>query len=234
MSRWFFAAVSVVALLIGSLVSGDEKPKKVEGKQPIVATITKVDAANGDISVKYTDPKGQEVEKIFRLTKDVRLFDETGRVVAANAFESGHEVLILENEGRLRELRRAARAHRGHRLSDAVRLLIEMTDCEEGCVQEVQQIYDVLRKLDTGKDGQIDPKALQAERDRIVEERVDNLIKRLDLNQDGMISKEEAKGLVKEHFEKLDVNKDGFVDRNELLKAAKEKRDTKAAIKEGK
>src|SRR5205823_5636435 len=144
-----------------------------------------------------------------------------------DVFQSGGDALLVESEGKLRELRRAVRPHQGRRLSDAMKVLIEMTDCEDGCTEEVQRIYDILRKLDTGKNGKIDPEALKTAREQILAERIDDLIKRLDVNKDGKISKEEAKGLLKEHFEKIDTNKDGFLDREELLKAAKEKHETK-------
>jgi Ca2+-binding EF-hand superfamily protein len=98
-----------------------------------------------------------------------------------------------------------------------------MTDGEEGCVAEIQRIYDLLRKLDTGKNGKIDPRELKTERDRIVAERVKEHFERLDTNKDGKISKEEARGLLKEHFDRIDRNKDGFIDSEELLQAAKEK-----------
>jgi Ca2+-binding EF-hand superfamily protein len=230
MLRPILAALPVAVLLAGNLVAADDKEKKdKESPKPTSATITKVDAKKGEITVKYTDDKGKMQEKTFQLTKDVHILDETGRVVNIDVFESGNEALIVESEGKLKELRRAPRAARAQRLSDHVRTLIEMTDCEEGCVEEVQQIYDMLRKLDTAKNGKIDAKALKAEADRILEERVKGIISRLDINKDVKISKEEAKGLLKEHFDKIDTNKDGYIDYDELLKAAKEKRASKAA-----
>jgi Ca2+-binding EF-hand superfamily protein len=190
-------------------------------------TVTKVDAKKGEITVKYTDDKGKEQEKTFQLTSDVRLLDETGRVVKIDVFESGNDALIVESEGKLRELRRARHLGRTRRLSDEVRTMIEMTDCEEGCAEDLQKIYDMLRKLDTGKNGKIDPQALKTEADNILKERVKEVFNRLDTNKDGKISKEEARGLIKEHFDKIDTNKDGFIDFDELLKAAKERREHK-------
>ena len=109
-----------------------------------------------------------------------------------------------------------------------MKTLIEMTDSEQGCVLEVQRIYDMLRKLDTGKNGKIDPAALKAERERIVAERVKAVFNRLDTNRDGKISKDEAKGLIKEHFNKIDRNGDGVITYEELLQAAQEKQASKA------
>jgi Ca2+-binding EF-hand superfamily protein len=227
MPRLFLATLTAGVLLTGSL-AGDEKDTKDNKAPPqIVVTIVKVDAKKGEITVKYTDPKGKEVEKTYRLTEDVRLFDETGRGVKIDVFQSGSVALIVETEGKLRELRRAVLPHPGQRLSDAVNTLIEMTDADEAYVAELQRIYDTLRKLDTAKNGKIDPAALKAERERLLGARVDDLIKRLDTNKDGKISKEEAKGWLKENFDKLDLNKDGFLDRDELLKAAKEQYEAK-------
>jgi len=108
---------------------------------------------------------------------------------------------------------------------DTVRLLIEMSGSEPACAEELQQIYDQLRKLDKGNTGKIDPEALKAEGDRILRQRLQDVFTRLDTNKDGKISKEEARGLIKEHFDRLDTNKDGFIAFDELLKAAKERRE---------
>ncbi len=235
MQRLFLATVTLVALMAGSLLGAEEKDKKDKDiKKPTAATVTKVDAKKGEITVKFTDPKGQETEKTFHLTKDIHLFDETGRAAAIEVFESGHDVLIVEAEGQLKELRRAPSAPREYSLTSQVRTLIEMSAYDPASVEELQRIYDELRKLDNGKNGKIDATALKAASDRIAEERVDALIKRVDVNKDGKISREEAKGLLKEHFDKIDTNKDGFIDREELLKAAKERLETKATPPEKK
>jgi Ca2+-binding EF-hand superfamily protein len=92
----------------------------------------------------------------------------------------------------------------------------------------------MLRKLDTGKNGKIDPAALKAERERIVAERVKKIFDHLDTNRDGKISKDEAKGLIKEHFDKIDRNGDGFISYEELLQAAQEKHAPKASNPEKK
>jgi Ca2+-binding EF-hand superfamily protein len=227
MPRSFLTALSVVVVLAGSLAADDKDTKDKKSPPQAAVTIVKIDAKKGEITVKYSDPKGKETEKTFRLTNDVHFFDETGRVVKIDVFQAGNDALLVESEGNLRELRRTVSPHQGRRLSDAVKILIEMTDCEDGRVDEVQRIYDMLRKMDTAKNGKIDAAALKTERERILEERVDDLIKRLDTNKDGKISKDEAKGLLKEHFDKIDMNKDGFLDRDELLKAAKERRESK-------
>ena len=49
-----------------------------------------------------------------------------------------------------------------------------------------------------------------------VEEIVNNLLKQMDTDGDGKISRKEAKGRIAEIFDQLDLNKDGFLDRKEL------------------
>jgi Ca2+-binding EF-hand superfamily protein len=229
MWRSLLAGLVVLILLVGNLRAAQDKeqPRK-DFPQHTRVTITKIDAKKGEITVKYQGDKGKEEDKTFKLTRDVKIFDETGRIAAIDVFESGDAALILATQGRLKELRHAAEAPPGQRLSDAVKTLIEMTDCEEGCVLEVQRIYDMLRKLDTGKNGKIDPAALKAERGRILAERVKAIFDRLDTNRDGKISKDEAKGLIKEHFDKIDRNGDGVITYEELLQAAQEKHASKA------
>jgi len=112
--------------------------------------------------------------------------------------------------------------------SDAMRSLIEMSDADQGGAAELQKIYDMLRKLDTNKNGKIDPSALHAEAETILKERVNDIFDRLDSNKDGKISKDEARGLIKQDFDKIDTNKDGFIDRDELLKAAQARHERKA------
>ncbi len=108
---------------------------------------------------------------------------------------------------------------------DTVRLLIEMSSSEPACAEELQQIYDQLRKLDKGNTGKLDPEALKAEGERILRQRLQDVFSRLDTNKDGKISKEEARGLIKEHFDRIDTNKDGFITFDELLEAAQQRRE---------
>jgi len=233
MHRSLPAALTVLVLLAGTMLAADNPQKKNQNNaKPENVTVTRVDAAKGEITVRYTDAQGKAREKTFQLTKDVRLLDETGRVVNLAVFESGSTALVIESEGKLRELRRTPNQGQPRRLSDAVRTLIEMTDCTEGCTADLQTIYDMLRKLDTGNNGKIDAKALKAAADRILEERVREAFNRLDANQDGKISKEEARGLIREHFDQIDSNKDGFISFDELTKAAKERREHKAQSKD--
>jgi Ca2+-binding EF-hand superfamily protein len=78
--------------------------------------------------------------------------------------------------------------------------------------EEVAAMLPVLRKLMSGSGGP----ALGNTPDEIVE----NLLKLMDTNKDGKISREEAKGKIAEDFDKIDQNKDGYLDRKELTSLA--------------
>jgi hypothetical protein len=84
-----------------------EKDKTTAGKTAKPgqeATITKVDTKNKTVTVKMKDKTGKEVEKTFRLTEDIRYFDSTGRAARIDVFQAGNDVLVIEEEGRLREV----------------------------------------------------------------------------------------------------------------------------------
>jgi Ca2+-binding EF-hand superfamily protein len=227
MPRLFLTALAVVLLSVGSGHADDNHKKAKATGQPTNVTITKVNADKGEITVSYTDEKGKSREKLFELAGDVKLLDETGRVVTIAVFESGSDALMIESEGKIRELRRMPKRSRVRDLSDAVRTRIEMADVTEDNIDDLQKIYDMLRNLDTGKDGKLDPKAIKAEANRLLEERVKDVFTRLDTNKDGKISPEEARGLIKEHFDHIDANKDGFITLDELMKAAKDRHEEK-------
>jgi len=106
------------------------------------------------------------------------------------------------------------------RPSDVVIVLVEMSDCDEGCGEEIQRAYEFLHKLDKNRDGKLDADELKAGREQIVKDRVDRIFRRLDADKDGKISRDEARGMVKDHFAELDRNKDGFIDREELTAGA--------------
>ena len=112
---------------------------------------------------------------------------------------------------------------RERRPADFITVLVEMSDADPASAQELQYIYDILRKMDKNNNGKLDPEELKAVREKIVADRVDEIFEELDVNKDGKISKDEARGRLKENFDKIDTNKDGFIDRQELLKAASQR-----------
>jgi Ca2+-binding EF-hand superfamily protein len=50
------------------------------------------------------------------------------------------------------------------------------------------------------------------------------ILKQMDTNEDGKLSKEEVKGPLKDDFSKIDTDEDGFISKKELEKAPKPKR----------
>ena len=50
------------------------------------------------------------------------------------------------------------------------------------------------------------------------------LLKEMDKNEDGKLSKKEVKGPLKNDFKKIDTNEDGFISKEELEKAPKPER----------
>lgn len=52
----------------------------------------------------------------------------------------------------------------------------------------------------------------------------EELIEKMDANEDGKLSKEEVKGPLKEHFAKVDADEDGFITEEEFENAPKPKR----------
>ncbi|WP_339836985.1 EF-hand domain-containing protein [uncultured Maribacter sp.] len=49
------------------------------------------------------------------------------------------------------------------------------------------------------------------------------LLKKMDKDEDGQLSKEEVKGPLKDDFDKIDANEDGFLSKEELDNAPKPK-----------
>ncbi len=52
----------------------------------------------------------------------------------------------------------------------------------------------------------------------------EQLLKEMDANEDGKLSKDEVKGPLKDEFTKIDTDEDGFISEEELKKAPKPKR----------
>jgi hypothetical protein len=73
-------------------------------------TITKVNSRQGTVTVKMEDKEGREVERVFQLTEDVQYLDSTGQIATLDVFESGDEVLIIETEGKIKEMKKHPKA----------------------------------------------------------------------------------------------------------------------------
>ncbi len=86
-----------------------EKPKTDSkdktDKKAKEATITKVDAKKGTVTVKMPS-KDKEVEKTFKLAEDIEYVDSTGKVATIAIFTSGDLVLIVESEGKITKMKK--------------------------------------------------------------------------------------------------------------------------------
>lgn len=63
--------------------------------------------------------------------------------------------------------------------------------------------------------------AKQTNYDQHTPPKPEEVMQDMDINKDGKISKEEAKGPIVDDFKKIDLNKDGFITLVELKKAPK-------------
>ncbi len=96
--------------LVGFVAATDKNAKDTKDTKSDKghkATITKVDTKNHTVTVKMKDKDGKDVEKTFKLTEDIRYLDSTGKVAAVDVFQSGDDVLVVEEEGHLKELHKA-------------------------------------------------------------------------------------------------------------------------------
>ena len=99
---------SILFLALTGFAAADKDTKdKDKSDKTQKATITKVDAKNHTVTVKMKDKDGKEVEKTFKLTEDIRYLDSTGKAAAIDVFQSGDEILVIEEEGRLKEVHAA-------------------------------------------------------------------------------------------------------------------------------
>ncbi len=106
MFRGLMGSIAVLGLCVGLAVAADTKDAKdkKDAKQE-QATITKVDPKNNTVTVKMKDKDGKDVEKTFKLTGEVRMFEEpSGKAAAIDIFSAGNDVLIVEEEGKLVEM----------------------------------------------------------------------------------------------------------------------------------
>ncbi len=108
--------------------------------------------------------------------------------------------------------------HRQARLMGLAAYVSHVARSEHPVREMAQTLYDVLQQVDTNKDGTIDADEWQAMRDKITEWRVNAMLERQGADKDGKVSKANARGRLRRHFDAWDLNHDGFVDRDELRK----------------
>jgi Ca2+-binding EF-hand superfamily protein len=223
MLRPLISSCAVLALLVANLAAED-KSKEAQGGRKKAASKNASRALRFEIDQLLHD---------YDKNKDGFLDRKEVPAFLRDHFDQ----IDLNKDGKLsrEELEKGAvYLQKRRRPSDVIYVLIEMSDYDEDCVKEIQQVYDALRKLDRNKNGKIDAEELKAARQQLLEERIDRIIAELDTDEDGKISRKEAKGLIRKNFDKIDTNEDGYIDRDELLNAARERRAKKASDRKSK
>jgi len=210
----------VLALLgTGLVIGGEDRKESRTADKSDKAGAKSDDGAKAGKAVPFFD--ADEFIKEYDANKDGFLSKEE----LPERFRHNFDKMDTNKDGKLsrEELQKGfTHLQPQRRPSDFVFILVEMSDCDECCAEELQVVYEFLRKLDRNNNGKIDADELKAGREQLVNARVDSIFKALDANKDGKISREEARGQIKRHFEELDANKDGFISRDELVKAAHE------------
>ena len=113
MLRAFSLTLGMLFLASGLALADKDKAVKDQGiqGQPVEATVTNVDRENQAITVKIKDKNGQETEKVFKLTAGIKMLDSSGNAAQIGIFRSGDQVLVIEREGKLTELKKGGRVN---------------------------------------------------------------------------------------------------------------------------
>jgi len=201
-----------VLVVVGVLVAGEDRKEKKPPDKPAAK-----DEARPAKSARVFDV--DEFMQDYDSNKDGFLSKDELPERWRHAFEK----LDVDKDGKLSKAELEKGFHHlqaRRRPSDFVFVLVEMSDCDECSADELQVVYDFLRKLDKNNNGKIEADELKAGRADLVKKRIDGIFTELDANKDGKISKDEARGYIRRHFKDLDANNDGFISRDELEKGA--------------
>jgi len=106
MFRTRIGSLGVLVLCVALVSAQESKDRKGDkNSKHHKAKIVKVDARKGTVTLKM-NKDGKDVEKTFKLAEDIRYMDSTGKVAVADVFVSGDEVLVLEREGQIKEIKK--------------------------------------------------------------------------------------------------------------------------------
>lgn len=81
---------------------------------------------------------------------------------------------------------------------------------------ELQSVYEMLRKADGNNDGKLSEDELKAARDHAIQQRIDSVFKRCDKNNDGKVAKDECPDDMKSLFNQADKDNNGAITKEEL------------------
>jgi inorganic pyrophosphatase/exopolyphosphatase len=107
--------MTMLAFLAGGVFADDAKTSKdkpEKDKNARKATVTKVDAKKGTVTLKMKGKDGKDHETTFTLTEDVRMWDDKGNVAVIDVFRSGDEILVVEREGKLKAMQKGKKGDR--------------------------------------------------------------------------------------------------------------------------
>ena len=127
-------------------------------------------------------------------------------------------------------------AQEGQRTPPSPEEIIKQSDKNEDGQISMDEADRMLKRdfkrLDSNKDGQLSLEELKAGKKNARSQQgrqgqrrsTEQIFADLDGDEDGKISKKEAKGPLKQHFDKIDTDEDGFITKEELEKAPKPRR----------
>lgn len=111
MARAFVGSVAVMLMSFG-LVLAQNGAQQLDRNNPgqnqkgmqQEAKILSVDPQKHTVTVEMKGENGKNTKRTFQLTEDIRMFDSEGHAAAIDVFKSGNEVLVVEEQGKLKEL----------------------------------------------------------------------------------------------------------------------------------
>jgi len=216
-SRIWLGAVAVAMLMAGqSKAQDDAKEKRQEGRERFQAFMKELKEADkdGDKKISKEEAFGRLKENFDKIDANKDGFIEASELTEAMA-AVGRRMMAQSIMAKLKE----ADKDGDNKLS------------KDEAPEQLKQHFD---KVDTNSDGFVDKeeaekaiaqlgKMMDAYQTWIAE------LKAADKDGDKKLSREEAPGVVKDHFDEIDDNSDGYVDAEELKKAIEEYREKKEA-----
>jgi Ca2+-binding EF-hand superfamily protein len=117
------------------------------------------------------------------------------------------------------ELQSHARQMRRPRPVTLAYIWVFDADREHLSEEDLQNAYNLLRKLDANNDGKLARDEIRAAKRDVSEKLIASRIEEMDDDRDGKLSRNEARGWIGQRFEKMDQNGDGHLSREELVEA---------------
>jgi hypothetical protein len=148
--------LSSVFLVAGFLGFAEAENQNTNGATRVDKTakegkISKLDAKAGTATVKFKSD-GKEVEKTFKLAKDVLYTDCMGKETNADMFLTGDLVLFVENDGQISKLKKHGKEATITKLDGGGKTATVKTRQEGKDVEKTFKLADEIEYMDsTGK-----------------------------------------------------------------------------------